>query len=508
MQTLASPVSPRNAALWIVVTVRVAWEFVNEGIRLSPAALDEAREHVLRSMPEDSLDSDRAEVLARAFASEYLRRVRHRDYSRVAELEDVDIHVPRGWALRLEGSATEVEEAVYRLHYGDGLSLDEVQRRYPSLGISRLIAAREGIRELARSYAVEEGHISETWSEARLDRLLCRVASRPKGSCPGPHDLLLPAGLEHADQCPACSRAVRLIRAGVLRVEDLVPDASRVPELATSMGVFAILLHPDARKYRKRLVRSLGTMAHPVGLDTWLIAEGDLRHVIPVLHALCEEASPHRHHLRGSLLRGCGRWSRGTLLGPLAVDCIEAARSRTWSDMGAVCQLPKALPPPPRATLWWAAAALAGVAAAGAWHWVHRVPPQPPEAPIEAVFTRLDRGWKVRFDTPDLAWVDVVIQEQGAMRLYREKVLAGKGAWSTGEGDYELMVPGEQVLVVASPDGIENMGSMLVDASDRREPLHALAEEIIDSYPEADVELSAWAEDSVAQSSTQARARP
>ena len=76
----------------------------------------------------------------------------------------------------LEGTITQVEEAVYRLHFGDGLALDEIQKRYPQLELSRLIAPGI-IRELARSYAVEDGHIAHRWPDERLDRLVGRVAS-------------------------------------------------------------------------------------------------------------------------------------------------------------------------------------------------------------------------------------------------------------------------------------------------------------------------------------------
>ena len=508
MQNHALPVSPRNAALWIVVTVRVAWEFVNAGIRLSSTALSEAREHVLRSMPAEGLDTDRAELLAKAFTQEYLRRLRHQEYGRITEMEDIDVIVPRGWAIRLEGTITQVEEAVYRLHFGDGLSLDEIQKRYPQLELSRLIAGRDGIRELARSYAVEDGHVAHRWPDERLDRLIGRVASRPKGSCPSPQDLLMPMGLQHADQCPACSRAVRLIRGGVIQTADLYPESHSNLDVVSHAGVLAVLLHPDARKHRKRLKRALGPTAMSVGTDAWLVPESDLDEVIPLIKILCEEGTPHRHHLRGVKLRGCGRWSRGALLGPVAVEALEAAKGRTWADMGSACELPVALPPPPKATSWWVAAALAGVAVIWTWKWVNQDPPDPPETPIEASFTQLDYGWNIRFDTPNLATVDVVVLEQGAMRIHREEIRAAKGVWATGEGDYELAVPGEQVLLVSSPNGVPELSSMVMATSRNSDPLDALATQILNSHPSADVQISERSNGNVPPIESQANARP
>ena len=116
--------------------------------------------------------------------------------------------------------------------------------------------------------------------------------------------------------------------------------------------------------------------------------------------------------------------------------------------------------------------------------------PEPPPTPVEAVFSRIDQGWKLRFDTPDLAVVDVVILSGGELVLHRESVQAGKGAWSTGEGDYELYLPGSQALVISSPDGIDGLADLLAASSDRRDPMEDLTEEVSDRFPEASFELS------------------
>ena len=190
------------------------------------------------------------------------------------------------------------------------------------------------------------------------------------------------------------------------------------------------------------------------------------------------------------------------------MDALEAAKGRTWADMGTACELPVALPPPPNATSWWMAAAVAGLAVIWTWKWVNQEPPDPPETPIEASFTRLDYGWNVRFDTPNLATVDVVVLEQGTMRIHREEIRSAKGIWATGEGDYELAVPGEQVLLVSSPNGVPDLSSMVVTASRSADPLDTLATQILNSHPSADVQISERSKGSMPQIESQANARP
>jgi len=94
------------------------------------------------------------------------------------------------------------------------------------------------------------------------------------------------------------------------------------------------------------------------------------------------------------------------------------------------------------------------------------------------------------------------------MRVFREDVLAGKGAWSTGEGDYEFHAPGERVLVISSPEPIEDLPSLLVAASDRRDPLEELAEEVAENHPEADLQLSDRVRRELSENQSRARVRP
>ena len=54
------------------------------------------------------------------------------------------------------------------------------------------------------------------------------------------------------------------------------------------------------------------------------------------LSALCADGTPARHHLRGAMVRGPARWSRGVMLGPLPVAAIDAARARHWAEIDGV----------------------------------------------------------------------------------------------------------------------------------------------------------------------------
>ena len=83
-------------------------------------------------------------------------------------------------------------------------------------------------------------------------------------------------GLQHADQCPSCSRAVRLIR-GVIRIEDLYPESDS-GWMDDRAGVMAILLHPMHESIEKRLIRALGSTAlSVVPMHGWCLSRNWMR---------------------------------------------------------------------------------------------------------------------------------------------------------------------------------------------------------------------------------------
>lgn len=483
------PESQPDRSLWRPVTVRVAWELVMAHVRVRPALLQDAREHVLRSLPAGA-GQDEAERLASVFTRDFLARVKKQRYRRPTLDDDVSVVIPREWRGRLLNMLDPAGQIILRAHYGDGYNLADVERNTP-YHRRALARSREHVRGAARALLAAEGPDISDWAEKRLDMMIRRVANQAEPGCPGPGGLLSPAGEDHARRCPRCSRALRLIQWGAISPNDLFLTESQRPLDAQRCKLLAVLLHPDGRKHHAAVAAALGEDAIAVGRDCWLVDATELNGIRHELSVLAQLNTPPRHLIRGAMVDGPGRWSQNVLLGQLPVYAIEAARSRPWAEVDGVGELPPPLPPAPRATQWWllaaATATLAGLA--GAW----ALSPQPPtpDCPLEAAFTVTDAGVVARFDTDDLAVVDLVAQDAGTLRVVAQGARAEKGLWATGEGDFLVALQGaERVLVVSSTDGLGPLTELLEGVRRAPDPLARLAEQIQASSPKADVALS------------------
>lgn len=482
--SFAVPVEEPRTRLWLPVTVRVAWELLLARERVHPAVLASAREHVLRCLP-DGVGADEAEVMAGPLVRDYLERLRHHRYSRPTQDQDPSLSAPRAWRDRLFDTTDPIGDAVLRMHYGDSLSLEEVER-HAAVDLGLLEAAQEGLRETMRSIAASDGQPVDDWSVGRIDALLYRVATLAGPNCPGPVGLLSEAGREHAGRCPRCSRAVRLIRQGVLSPADLfIPEGEpQIP--AGQLNLLALLLHPDARKHRRLLVAALGDSAMPAGQDAWLIPADQVALLTPRLAELAEQGTPARHQLRGAVVAGPGRIVRGVLLGPVPVAAIEEARSRPWSEIDGVGELPATLPPPPRATAWWLGAAGLTALTVLAGTLTLREPAPEPLYPLEV-------RWQAdgaRFDADDLARVDVVVLDGGGLRVREAALGPEKGRYATGEGDYFLPAAGGRLLLISSEDGVANLQGLVAGVALAGDPLDALVARVREADPRADIALA------------------
>ena len=473
-----------RVTIWFSVTVRVAWELMLAGIRVRPAILTDARDHALACLPEGT-GPDEAETLAGVATADFLGRVREGRYERLIPLEDTDLTIRQSWREQLFESVDPVGDAVLRLHYGDGMDMAAVERT-AAIDTAVLDGAREGIREAVRTIVDAEGLSS--WSQERLDVLVGRIVSLPSPGCPAPTHLLSDQAREHVDRCPRCSRAVRLIRGGLLAPLDLMAPADH--ESPRNAQIVAILLHPDARKHHKRVSRVLSERAIALGNDVWLLDRSDLGAVAPGLKALAEDSRPPRHHIRGAVVTGLGRWSGNVLLGPVAIQALDAARSRPWSEIDQLGELPAPRPPAPSAVRWWAGAGVAAGLAALAG--VHVMSPEevPPSMPIAVEFQRMPQGWAIRFDTEDLAVVDVVgLGTEGLTGLHAG-ARAEKGRWATGDGRFQLMVPGNEVALIASADGIPELHGLVEQARAQSQPMTSLESWVRHTHPTVDFVVS------------------
>lgn len=487
--TPETPASSLARALWSPVTIRVAWELVLARVAVRADLLADARDHVLTTLPDD-VNADEAERLCGLYVADYLSRTREGRYRRVSPDADVTLPIPRAWKGRLLAAADPLSDAIFRLHYGDGQPL-EIVERHTGAYRTAIAAAQDGLREMVRNNADRDGMFGDALTDGRCDRILGFLANLAEPGCPSPVGLLTEAGLEHADRCPRCSRAVRLVRGGVIAAKDLIPPATEALRAEEKADLFALILHPDAMKHKKRLDRSLRGVGVPVGPDAWFVAAEKLGELVPLLEAVCEDATPARHHLRGARVTAAGRWSGMQLLGPAPVAALEAARARPWADVGPLCELPAPLPQPPKATAYWASAGLLGALTLAVAAWASRPPSPEPTTPLSAGMVRKDGAWEVRFDTLDLAVVDIIsLDSSGRLSVVQRDLRAAKGALATGEGDFSARVPGEGAAIIASPEGIADLDALVDASDDATEPLDALRRKVREAGVGADVALS------------------
>jgi hypothetical protein len=466
--------------VWSAVTVRVAWTLMMAGVRSRAGTLNDARDHVLLSLPE-GVDPDEAEQLSGPLTKEFLSRMAGEPVRRLTPETDDLAMVHEGWRLGLVPALEPVSDAVLRLHYGDGMPADEVEKTAAIRG-EAFAQAQGNLRSLVRKMAEGAGVPAYSWPDSKVDQLLIRLANTAEPGCPQPMDLLSDHNRAHVDACPRCSRAVRMIRGGILAPSDLVAtEQGQVP--ATEVDVVALLLHPDARRARKRVARALGESPVRVGPDVWLMSKCELAVVAPNIRALVADSVLPRHHLRGAATRGRGRWSGSVLLGPVAVDAIDAARSRPWSEIDTLGELPPPRPAPPSSTKWWVMAAAVGLIAAGAGVAVFGPQSAAPDAPIHAGFIAVEDGWEITFDADDLAVIDVVsVTEKGPAVVHRN-IRSERGQWSIGDGSYRVYVPDETVVLLASQNGIDDLPALVERSRAEPTPMVALESWVRSGHP-------------------------
>ena len=483
----AAPVADPD--LWRPTTILVAWELAMARIRVHPELLADVREHVLRCLPPQSSIADLDDAVP-PIVQDYIGRVRKGRYVRTPLPTCApNWHPTNEDADSLLSNLAPLEEAVVRLHFGDGMSLAKVAEQ-TRVGEHQLRACREGLREHLSVHLGFQGAPSEQSWASHLDARWRLLANRPLGNCPGPLGLTTDSGLRHADRCTPCGRAVRLIRGGVLQPRSLFrPHGDLVGD--DQVQVLALLVHPDGRRHQATLEAALPPgAAVAAGPDAWLVREEAVPGVLQALRGLCEAGTPARHHIRGAVLGGPGRWSQGVLLGPLGVAAIEAARARPWADLGGLTDLPTPMPPPPSARGWWLGAAAAAALALGIGAATLGPEPTQPDTPVAAGFLPTATGWSVRFDTEDLATVDVVALDEGTLSIRLRSVRAAKGAWATGDGDYALEIKGDDVAVITSPEGLEPLEAWVHEAARQPDPLLWLRDHLLSVAPQADVAVS------------------
>jgi hypothetical protein len=490
---MALPVSPAPRSDdvahhgWPGLTVRIAWTLLSSGVKIRREVLEAARAHVLYHLP-PATDlphaEDRAAHLTRQFVAQARGQV-HRD----PWPGDAAMPLTDRWARAIDSIRDRVTDAVFRMHYGDQRPLSYVERK---LRIDRVAvdAARGGLREVLRRAARNDGLPLDAWSNDRLDRVLARLAAFAPDQCPPMYDVVNGAHRSHVRVCPRCNRMVRLVNAGALEVQDLQPPTLRArPRDRTK--VLALHFHPEARSHRERVHEALPT-AHLVGEDLLLVDVTEPGPVHDVLRVAAEVGMPERHHLRGAVVDGPGRWTRFGPLGPLGAAARQEVRTRSWGVVDGIGSLPDALPAPPSAAFSWGLVGLLGIAAGIALTFaVQTAPPGMPGPDVDFVPGSAggSSGTWAHFDVEETHMVHLIGSTGGTPEpVLISETAADKARLAVGDGSYRALVPGEAALLVATDRPID-ISPLIASSRASSAPLQTLSAEIRRMQPSAHVFL-------------------
>jgi hypothetical protein len=464
--------------IWTAITIRVAWELVRSGVRPNGLVLREAREHALWVIPATSGLAE-ADAIATGATHDFIERLRG-NYRVWKPDPDLQLLPDPRWRQDILEAADPVHNMVFRFHYADGLSLEEVEKMI-KVDRRTLKGAREAVRGLARSVLSASGLSFTDWDAARFDRFLARVASAAGDRCPGPWGLHTTSGQAHAEDCPRCSRASRLMKEGVLSSADLAPpeDTPCLPD--RMLDLTCVQIHPEARRHLRIFERTFGKYARKAAEGTYLIDNSSVPDLQERLAALAENGSPPNSQLRIVRREVPGRWGRSAVLGP-GPDWLQTESwSMGWGEVEGLDLLPPPLPPPPSSwSLWLGAGAVAFIAALLGL-WVFRTPP-----PGVLTLTAMRAQDGLFFRTDLNANIEVwAFQNQKLVQLFHSQSAADKGLLASGDGGYFLPSTADTWVLIAAPepinDGIPVAGIL---AESKEKAAETRLEELI---PEAEV---------------------
>lgn len=471
--SLAAPVEDPLRRLWGPVTIRVAWELLRRGVSPRPATLKAVRAHALWRLPAQ-VDLAGAEARTVYAVEEYVARLGG-DYRPVVVDADVDLLPDPAWRQAALDAMEPVQEAIFRMHFGDGEPFEALVERLRLPPVTGR-AAREAVRDVIREVVGAGGLVTAGWDPARLDRLVGRVANAATDNCPGPGGLATELGRAHADACPRCGRALRLMREGVLAPSDLfAPEGAHcLPDPDLDLAV--VQIHVDARRHRKALATTLPD-AFRLDDDTFVVTgEGLYDRLLP----LAEAGTPPAAMLRIARGTVAGQMTQRLITGPGIDELLGEARALPWGEVRGMEALPAPEPGPPSAARWWAAAALLAMLAVAAGLYVGREGGAPAEVPLAAEVVATGVG----FTTDPSAYVDVIAVTGVPTAVeFHSKAAGDKGSLATGDGKYVLSSSASSWVVVASRTPLDDLDDVAGAAKSRED----LLDRIRARYPHAAV---------------------
>ncbi|MEC7985864.1 MAG: hypothetical protein VX278_11920 [Myxococcota bacterium] len=485
---------PIRYELWVPVTIRIAWELSLLGIPTSKELLENAREHILRSIP-SNYTVEEAERFAIIYTHDFMDRLNIQRYARPEADDDLRMHIPQEWRMRIEKNASSLGRSVFRYHYRDGFSLEEIAAKL-GVSVQKVQRSKKKLHVLIRkvvlfSHETKPDTLKEeisSWSPERIDRLLGRVAIVAELEDFDFQNILSMEGRVHMG-CPRVYHAYRLLQEGAISLNDLKqPEEDMLT--SETIKLLALVLHPDGRRHGRLLDKELQDFAISAQGNVWLIAAEDIPEVQDILIALAEENRPPRHHLRGALVHGSGAWFDDLLLGPLAVRAIEAARARPWGEIDGMDTLPAPLPPPKKAVKTWVLAVLSFAMSAFLLHWSFANDEYIPRYPIEAVSHSDQQTVRIRFDVSDDALIHIIQYSNGEFEVLHQNLRREKGVLATGDGRYFYQATADRLIVVSSDLKIEDWGEIFAVAQSAENPFGRLKEVVLRRYPRSFIQFS------------------
>ncbi|NCG21623.1 MAG: hypothetical protein GWP91_21625 [Rhodobacterales bacterium] len=486
---MALPVAPPPRSddvvvrAWSGITVRIAWTLLTCGIKVRAPVLTAARTHALLHLDDRTRDceaEDQVAILTRQFVRKAKGKKPVGPYD-----HDASMPISPRWRRALERSMNPLSQAVFRKHYGDNRSLRSLETKlHVDADPLALEGARAGLREVVRHSAAADGVPLDGWTSERIDALLIRLASWSPGPCPPLLDVVEGAHREHVKGCPRCGRTVRLIRAGILTLADLLPPTlgARPRDRAR---VLTLHFHPNARIHRQGIKDELSCPAFNVGDDLLMMHAEHLDGVQAVLRCGAEVGQPGREGVRGAVVEGPGVWSSYGILGPLGALSDREARFRTWGTIDSMGPLPLELPTPPSARGLWAAVTLAAIAIFAASSILISAPDAQATTALQVEFTAARGGIWIAFDAPESALITVIRQtDDGVEVVLNSGNAADKASMAIGDGSYRAFTTGPGVLIASSPQFLPLEG-LLRDVQGSNDPLEKLAALLHEAEPGA-----------------------
>ncbi len=469
---------------WAALTARIAWTLLAQGVRIRPQVLRDARDHALLQL-DPTTPLHHAEDLAEHHTRRFVQRARRKPW-RDPWPQDAAMPLSPRWREAVLHALDAHSAAVFRLHYGDGRSIDQVAA---ALDVDALTIETTcgGLREVVRTAACRDGLQLEEWPPERVDRLGQRLAGLSIGPCPPLTELVDGKHVEHRPLCPRCDRIIRLLKSGAITYEDLLsPGGGARPR--DQAVVVALGFHPDARGHRALIARERDLAFLPVGDDALILDGSDLDAVRELVELAARVGAPDRDHLRGIVVRGPGRWSSYGLLGGLADRAMQEIRSVPWATVDGLGELPEQLPPPPSPRRAWVAVGALAALTASLVAWSIDPPPPDADAPLQVEFTEGRGGVWTEFDVQETAHVALVrATDRGVEVVLDPADPTARVGLATGDGRYRVHTQGQGVLLAST--STEHFNDLVDAVAAEDDPLTALRERLAAADPGADVHV-------------------